>query len=111
MLELVKLRGHKSQPRMNKIPAYIVIGLSLLALLAMPYGYYVLLRFVVFGTATYYVYHLYQRNQLTDAWIWPIILVGIIFNPIMPIYQSREIWTIYNIGSAVLFGLFITIKK
>jgi|SRR5690606_8203311 len=96
---------------MNKTPAYIVIAMSLIALLAMPYGYYTLLRFVVFGIAAYYAYNLYQKDQFTSFWIWPIMFIGIVFNPILPFYQSRDIWAFYNIGTALLFGLFVLNHK
>ena len=86
-----------------KIPFVTVAVLSLIALLPMPYGYYTLLRICVSicGGLTAYIDYNAGRK---DIWVWLCIAVAIIFNPIVPVHLSREIWSVLNVLVAGLFG-------
>lgn len=95
---------------MKKIrPAFVAIAvLSLIALLPLPYGYYMFLRIAVSlgsGAAIYYGF----KQEKVPPWAWASIATAILFNPIIPIHLTREIWMIFNIASAALFG-FIAYK-
>lgn len=90
---------------MKKIrPAFVIIAvLSLIALFPLPYGYYMFLRIAVTlgsGAAIYYGF----KQERVPSWAWASIVTAILFNPIIPIHLTREIWMIFNIASAVLFG-------
>ena len=86
-----------------KIPFVTVAVLSLIALLPMPYGYYTLLRICVSicGGLTAYIDYNAGRK---DIWVWLCIAVAIIFNPIVPVHLSREIWSVLNVLVAGMFG-------
>lgn len=72
-----------------------------------PYGYYQLLRWVVVIVAFYSAYIASQKGS--SVWMWILITLGILFNPIRPFYLERETWIIFDVlGSALLLAfLFI----
>jgi hypothetical protein len=86
-----------------KIPYIIITALSLIALAPMPYGYYTLLKIAVTGCAGATAYLKY-KNSDRSLLLWACVIVAILFNPIIPIHLSREIWMALNIAVAGLFG-------
>lgn len=72
-----------------------------------PYGYYQILRWVVFGTAGYSAYLAYENKQAPWTWIFGIITI--LFNPIAPIYLDRGTWSVIDIVVAVI--LLVSIAK
>jgi len=75
--------------RPHLIPAIIAAIMLLLALAPWPYGYYQLLRFVVCFNGAYIAYLAYNQQKNWVAWLFGFIAV--LFNPLLPIYLSREI--------------------
>lgn len=97
--------GHNS---ISAVPGIVAIIMSVLALLAWPYGYYVFLRFAVTGMAVYYAYYLYQANGLNSVWFWIFAFSAVLFNPFMPVYLGdKGIWSVINVGLAIVVGIFI----
>ena len=96
---------------MGKVVYLVPAGMSLIALLDMPYGYYQLLRFVVCICAGLLTWELVQR----EVWIGTVAfgLMAVIFNPIIPLHFAREIWAILNITTAAIFliGLILYMRK
>jgi hypothetical protein len=92
-------------------PAIGAIILLLLTFLDFPYGYYVFLRWIITGVAIYYAYYIYSVKSEMDIWFWTLAVIGIVFNPIVPIYlKDKSIWGIIDIGVA-LFLFFLIIKN
>lgn len=75
-------------------------GMLLLALAPWPYGYYRLLRIVVFGCVVFLVYRIHERER--TAWLVALLAISVAFNPILSIHLPREIWAVLNISSAAL---------
>ncbi len=101
--------GHNT---ISVVPAIIVIIMSLLALFAWPYAYYIFLKFIVIGTAAYYAYYLYQANGLNSIWFWIFIFIAILFNPFMPIYLGdRSLWSVIDIGLVIIVGIFLGVSR
>ena len=66
-----------------------------------PYGYYTLLRWVVCISALMVVY---RASHVDRPWaVWTFGLVALLFNPLVPIYLSREIWAPIDVAVAILF--------
>lgn len=72
-----------------------------------PYFFYQLLKFLVFGAATYSAYLF--RKEKNKKWMWAMIVIAIIFNPINPFYFGHFLWSIMDIVVAIL--LFESLKK
>jgi hypothetical protein len=70
-------------------------GLLLLALAPMPYGFYTLLRHIAAAAVM-----TSQRRQQSLPWLFGFL--ALLFNPIVKIPLSREVWTVVDFGSAVL---------
>ena len=75
--------------------------MSGLALLDMPYGYYQLLRLVVFICAGWLAWKYIERNRTVGIIVFG--LVALIFNPVMPLHFQRDTWAILNIATALVF--------
>ena len=80
--------------------------ISAIALLAAmipvwPYFFYQLLKLVVFGTAAFSAY-LYHKEK-DKKWMWIMIIVAVIFNPINPLYFGHLLWSIVDLIVAILF--------
>jgi len=81
----------------------------LLALADWPYGYYILLRFVVCGSAAFVAYLGYLSKK---QWIiWTFGIVAFLFNPIIKIHLDRELWAFIDVIVAVVFIVNIFILK
>jgi hypothetical protein len=85
----------------------IVSGIAILMLLLVipsdlwPYSYYQVLRWVVTGTALFIAYIAYHLEK--EVWIWIMAIVAILFNPITPIYFSKETWASIDLITSITF--------
>lgn len=73
----------------------------MIAVLPLPYVYYTLLRIAVFGTGIYCGSLLMETKRRTSYWLFGYALL---FNPLLPIYLTREIWLPINLAGAALFA-------
>jgi hypothetical protein len=89
------------EKRPHLIPAIIAAIMLLLALTSWPYGYYQLLRLVVCGVSVYVGFMAYNWQKMWATWLFGSIAV--LFNPLIPILLSREIWQPINAACALLF--------
>ena len=67
---------------------------------ANPYGYYILLRWVCCAAFTYLA--LKAHSQGKEGWVWVLGVMAVIYNPIIRIHLTREIWSVLNIATAVV---------
>ena len=85
------------------IPQVIVIPLLLWALNPInPYGYYIFLRWVCCAVFVYLAIQAWNIER--QGWVWVLGVTAAIYNPILRIHSTREIWSIVNlvtIGLAV----------
>jgi hypothetical protein len=90
----------------NALPSYtyyVPAAMLLLALLPLPYGFYTLLRLVVVVCAAILAYHHWQSGG--KIIVAGMGFVALLFNPLFPIYLSREIWAPIDIACALYFGI------
>lgn len=79
------------------VPAAMLV----IALAPLPYGYYTLLRVVVCVCAGVIAYQSYQHSKgKISAWFVGLVGVALLFNPIIPVYLTREIWTPLDLAIA-----------
>jgi len=79
---------------------FIAMVLLLCALRKNPYGYYILLRWVVCPIFAYSALRAYEKRK--ESWVWIFGVNAAIYNPIFPLHLSRSIWTVVNVISVVL---------
>jgi hypothetical protein len=65
----------------------VVLGIGLLP---MTYGFYTLLRLVVFVCGGLITYRHYKEGQANSAIIFGIVTLA--YNPLIPVFLSRLIW-------------------
>jgi len=95
--------------RPHLIPAIIAATMLLGALARWPYGYYQLLRLVVCGVSIYIAVMAYQWQKMWAMWVFGFIAV--LFNPLIPIHLSLEIWQPIDIVCAALFIVIAFVLK
>lgn len=88
--------------RPHLVPALIASAMLMGALTDLPYGYYQLLRFVVCGVSVYVAYTAYDWQKMWVMWLFG--LIAVLFNPLIPIHLSREIWQPIDAVCALLFA-------
>lgn len=97
--------GFFEQVRNLSVAAFVAIIAALMLLAAIlpiwPYGYYMLLRVVVFAAGGFCAWALWQeaRQPLAVA----LGIVAVVFNPFIPAHLSREVWAVLNLAAAGLF--------
>ncbi len=68
---------------------------------SLPYSFFQLLRWIVSGTS-FYSGWLFSKSK-NHNWAWFFFIVGVLFNPIVPFYLSRDTWMIIDIIVAFIF--------
>ena len=81
--------------RPHIIPALISGAMLLGCLHKWPYGYYTFLRWVVTGTAVFIAW--LAGVGRGRPFLWLFALIGLLFNPIIPIHLERETWVVIDI--------------
>lgn len=83
----------------------IASGVSLLLAIipAWPYDYYILLRWMIFTSSIIVAYNFYSFKL--PAWTLVFGALAFLFNPLFPVYLSRQTWTPIDLIGAVLFFL------
>lgn len=74
----------------------------MLALLDQEYGFYIFLRWIVCITAVVSAYEVRNRGKF---WLLVFVFIGILFNPITPIYLNKTVWRIIDIATAVTLAI------
>lgn len=91
-------------------PAVIAsIVLLVLAIFPWPYGYYTILRLIVCLTSALLAWVSYKRH-LTQ-WIWVMVLTAVVFNPVIVVHFGKELWTIIDLITAIVFGIYFKKHK
>ena len=90
-----------------KLTWYIPAGMLVVAVLPLPYGYFMFLRLVITAAAAYVAYENFNK----DIPGWGIIFVGVslLFNPFYIVYFDKPLWVVIDIVVAALF--FINSKR
>ena len=81
----------------------LVAVLLLIAVAPLPYGYYTLVRLVVTACAAFTAYTALTAGD-KSFWPWAAILVAFIFNPVIPVRLTKEIWMCLDVAGAIFFG-------
>ncbi|WP_430429217.1 DUF6804 family protein [Parasphingorhabdus sp.] len=88
---------------MNPLVWIVPSSALFLALFPLPYGYYQLLRIVIFVVAIFLCKVSLEHKQ--PAWPWIFAAMALTYNPVVPISLGREIWSIVNVTTIGLLLL------
>lgn len=64
-----------------------------------PYAYYTILRWVVCGITAYGAFQAAEIKK--NEWVWIFGFIALLFNPIIPVHLTREIWSVIDIACAI----------
>jgi hypothetical protein len=74
--------------------------MSLVALGSMPYGYYMLLRFVLCVVCVYYL--LQSSPVLSSGHRVALGGLAVLYNPVLPVHlASKPLWSLVNLGTVI----------
>jgi hypothetical protein len=80
------------------IPQAIVVAMLLWAIVpSNPYGYYTLLRLVCCGV--FFFLALRAARLSRDGWAWILGGAAIVYNPVLRVHLTREVWTLVNLAT------------
>lgn len=95
--------------RPHIIPALIVAVMLLGAVAPLPYGYYQFLRWATCGVGIFIAVEAYRWGKIWAVWLFGV--VAVLFNPLIPIHLTKEIWQPIDLICALLFGLSMLLLK
>jgi len=74
-----------------------------------PYGYYILLRWVCCAAFTHLA--LKAHAQEKERWVWVLGVTAVIYNPIIRIHLTREVWSAVNVATLIVAVLSIFVVR
>lgn len=94
---------------MDKIIKIVLAVLLLLCLAKMPYGYYILVRFVAFVVFEILAFMTYQKRNQIDIEILLYIALALLFQPFAKVALGRTLWNIVDVivGVGLVVSLFL----
>lgn len=88
---------------MPKPILFIASGLLFIGALPLPYGYYMLLRFIACGVFAWAAFITYEKKEEILPWVFGVL--AIVFNPIIKVHFPKEAWAIIDFCSGVFLLL------
>jgi hypothetical protein len=95
--------------RPHAIPALAAAALLVIALGEHPYGYYTFLRWSVTIAALVVAWVAWHSPAQIATWLF--IGIAVLFNPIAPVYLTRETWRAIDVATAVCFLASLGVKR
>jgi len=74
-----------------------------------PYGYYILLRWVVCGAFSFLAVQAINRGK--QGWLYVFGITALIYNPIVRVHLTREIWSVVNVVTIAIAVVSIFVMK
>lgn len=93
---------------MKYIPLYLATVL-LLCLAPMPYGYFMLVRFVMMVACGWMAYQYYMRQKEVAMWVF--ITIAMLFQPFYKISLGCTIWNVIDVVVAIFLVLIYFVEK
>ena len=85
-------------------PARLVPAVMLgLGVFPWPYGYYQLLRVVVFGCAALLCWKAYKEGDNAETTVLTFAAIALLMNPFVPAELPRIVWAAFNVICAGVF--------
>lgn len=95
------------ETEISKSARYVALVSGIMLLLAIPsiwpYGFYQILRLVVSISGVFSALQVYKLGKV--GWVWVMFVVAILFNPIAPIFLSKQMWVVIDFVASISFFL------
>jgi hypothetical protein len=72
---------------------------------ANPYGYYMLLRIACCAVCTYLAVAAASAGK--TPWTWALSIFAVLYNPIMRVHLTRDIWSVVNVVTIIVLAVSI----
>ena len=82
------------------LPGFLLIAAPLISF---PYGFYTFLRLTISISAGFIIYLRNKKVKRVDTISIIFAIIVILYNPIIPIHLTREIWMPINFISAIVY--------
>ena len=89
--------------RIGSVVAIVLLVLA--ALRRWPYDFYVMLRWTVLAVGV--AGALAESRKNDTAWPWILGCIGLLFNPLIPVYLTRATWRVIDVAAAVVLGVWL----
>ena len=96
--------NHKLIRVIGLVPTVMLV----VAVFDLPYGYYTFLRLVV-TVAALLIAWFEWANARRALWLVLMGLIALLFNPIVPVYLTREIWFFIDLAVAAIFMVYVIV--
>jgi hypothetical protein len=83
------------------VPCIVTAIFLLGALVHWPYGYYILLRWMTCVCAIYLAVKTHNKRFMN--WSWSFGFIALLFNPVVPVQLTRNVWQPIDIFTAAVF--------
>lgn len=86
--------------------------LLMIAILPLPYAYYTFLRLAICAASVFLAYQHFVHQDSVDKWVVLLAAIALLYNPLIPVYLTREIWSVLNVITAAAFILhFVSVTR
>jgi len=84
-----------------KLAWYIPTGMLVIAVLPLPYGYFMFLRLAVTVAAAYVAYENFSKDIIN--WGVTFVVIALLFNPFYVVHFDKALWAVIDLIVAGLF--------
>ncbi len=93
----------------QRVSALVAGAICAIAILNLPYGFYMIVRCVSTSTAIYLLFT--ARVRLLDIQVFTLIFVILVFNPIWKVHLGHDFWRVVDgVTAGLYFWTFATLK-
>ena len=89
----------------SKVLRVVTSVMLFAAALPFPYGYYLLLRFVVCPVAAFAAIKAFRADR--EGWGWTLGVIALLFNPLWLMSLGRPLWVLVDVVTAVILTVSI----
>jgi len=94
------INGYSRNKKKNIITIIMVVFLFLALQESWPYGFFTLLRIIVFSGTAYLTWITYKAQ--IKKWAYTFGFIAYLFNPLIPVQLNHELWSILDLVVGVI---------
>lgn len=96
--------GLRPETDISKWVWFLPAAVLLVAILPLPYVYYIGMRWIVAAAAAFLAWKEYTLNDnAPNSYVWAFGFIALLFNPLIPVHLFKLLWIIINVATAAIF--------